>query len=103
MRVCLSPGGAEGRGDQGDMGNPTYVLYILCVGVCLCVCGDKGEKGIWGTVLKSSMYRLWLRACVRGGGGEGNHGIWGTLHMFPLLCVDLVGRETRRIRGMWRS
>ena len=39
---------AEGGGDRGDMGNPTYyVLYVLCVGVCICVCvcGDKGDKG----------------------------------------------------------
>ena len=63
------------------------------MGVCICVCvrGDMGDR-----VLKSSMYCVWLCACVRMGGV--NQGIFRTLHMFPVLCVDMGGRETRGIR-----
>ena len=52
------------------MGDPTYVLYVLCVGVCICVCGDKWDKGVVGDrELKTSMYCVWL--CADGGGDHG--------------------------------
>ena len=52
------------------MGDPTYVLYVLCLGVCICVSGDKGDKGGVGDgELKCSMYCVWL--CADGGGDHG--------------------------------
>ena len=61
---------------------------ILCFWVFCCILymakgGVSWIRGIWATVLKSSMYGVWVCVCVCGWGETRGirriKGIWGTL------------------------
>ena len=71
-----------------------FSMYSVWMSAYVCV-GINGIKGLWGTVNLKPLCIVY--GCMQMGGGT--VGYEGPLHMFPVVCVDMGGRETRGIRG----